>query len=69
MAIRLFADKFMSQFSENGELMMGTSKAPVPHKGAAALAMASLTTLTLVTAMNSLPHIVPLDCTAQGSMS
>lgn len=67
MAVRLSADKFMSQYSENGELMMGTSKkAPVPHKGAAALATASLTTLTLVTAMNSLPHTVPLDCTAQG---
>lgn len=46
---------------------MGTSKkAPVPHKGAAALATASLTTLTLVTTINSHPHIVLLDRTAQG---
>lgn len=49
MVIRLFADKVMSQFSQNEELIVETSrKAPAPHEGAAALATSSLTTLKLV---------------------
>lgn len=72
MGIRLFADKQEANASHslqiqhmNGEVMVQTSR-KAPQEGAATLAMASLTILTLITAMPTYPCNSPLCCTAHG---